>query len=118
MKNIIATLILMGAFINSAFAHSKVDTFSPADGDVLTEVPEVITMNFAKPARITKVSVSHTEGSEDHDIRLDIPTKEFVKIIEFSPKLFGAGTYQVEWRALAEDGHALKGEFSFSVKSE
>jgi methionine-rich copper-binding protein CopC len=118
MKNIIATLILLGALTNSAFAHSKVDTFSPADGDVLTEVPEAIAMSFAKPARITKVSVSHTKGSEEHDIRLDIPTKEFVKTIEFSPDLFGAGTYLVEWRALAEDGHALKGEFSFTVKSE
>jgi len=28
----------------------------------------------------------------------------------------GAGTYRIEWRGLGIDGHAMQGEFTFTVE--
>lgn len=118
MRQLITSIAIFLMLTSGLLAHSKVKTSSPADGDSLSEPPSSIELNFEKPARVTKVTLEHTSGDEDHDLRLDIPTKEYVKSITLSPELYGAGSYNIEWRALAKDGHAMKGGFSFTVKAE
>lgn len=118
MRTLFIAIILSLTLIANAYAHSKVKTSLPADGAELGQIPSSIEINFEMPARVTKVSLSHTEGAEDHEDRLDIPTKDFVTSLSLTPELYGAGQYEIEWRALAEDGHAMKGSFSFTVKAE
>ncbi|MFK7902929.1 MAG: hypothetical protein AB8B49_08825 [Nitratireductor sp.] len=60
MKKILASLVLTLAITSGAIAHSKVDKYSPFDGEILVEAPTAITMTFANPTRVTKVGVSHT----------------------------------------------------------
>jgi methionine-rich copper-binding protein CopC len=38
-----------------------------------------------------------------------------VKAFDATPPTLPKGTYQVEWRGLAEDGHPMLGTFSFEV---
>lgn len=118
MKQIFATLMLVLITATGLMAHSKVETSNPADGEILQTAPTAIELNFEKPVRVTKVNLSHKGGDTDHDLRLEIPTKDYVKSMTLTPELYGVGTYLIEWRALAEDGHAMKGDFTFTVKTE
>ena len=118
MRQLLTSFAIVLMLTSGLLAHSKVKTSSPADGDSLSEPPSSIELHFEKPARVTKVTLEHTDGDEDHDLRLDIATKEYVKSLSLSPELYGAGSYKIEWRALAVAGHAMKGGFSFTVKAE
>lgn len=111
---IIFTCIL--AFLaGPTLAHSPLKTTSPAADEVLAKVPEHINLIFAKPARVTKVTLTHTNGDRTHSDRLQLPSKKFITemALTFEPR--GIGDYKVDWRALGEDGHALKGSFGFRV---
>lgn len=102
----------------TAFAHSPVKETSPANGAVLETVPEMLHMTFAAPARVMKVTMTHSKNDASHESRLEIPTRDMVEEIHLTPEFMGSGNYLVEWRALGEDGHVLKGTFSFDVAGE
>ena len=94
-------------------AHSEKQATTPADGAVLDDAPATIGMTFDMPMRITMIRVTGADGGE---IALDrgdgmAPVTEFTA----TPAGIGPGDYTVEWRGLAEDGHAMQGAFSFRV---
>lgn len=78
-------------------------------------MPASINLTFAKAARVTKVTLTHTIGDASHVDRLELPSKKFITEMELTPEPRGAGDYKVDWRALGEDGHVLKGSFSFTI---
>lgn len=96
-----------------ALAHSELDRMVPADGAVLSAVPERVSMNFVSDIRLTLVRVIHSDThSEDLDLgdQSSFATQFAVPLSDFGP-----GIYQIEWRGLSSDGHAMKGSFSFEV---
>lgn len=101
--------------ITTAYAHSSVSSTVPTNGEVLDGFPATIDIGFAEPARLMKVEMMHTAGDVSKTIRMAIPTREPVNDISLTPDHSGAGDYQVNWRALSEDGHVITGTFSFSV---
>ena len=114
----IAGLIVTG-WLTSALpsaAHSPLKSTSPDDGAVLTAAPSSIAMTFGKSARLTKVTLKHTSGRNAHSVRVPLALKKFQKSFELMPQMRGAGDYQVDWRALSKDGHAIKGSFSFTIE--
>lgn len=96
-----------------ADAHSKQETTAPADGAVLEVAPEVISLTFDMPMRITLVRLSNETGQEFDVSRSDgmEPVTEF----EATPAALSPGAYTVEWRGLSEDGHPMEGRFSFRI---
>ena len=88
---------------------------SPANEAELNAVPEMLHLNFAKPARVLKVVMTHSANDESHEVRLELPTKDAVQEMHLTPEFEGAGTYKIEWRALGLDGHVIKGDFTFDV---
>lgn len=116
MKNLMLGLLAALMIPAVAWAHSPLKSTQPADKAKLAELPAGISMVFGKPARLTKVTLSHTSGDETSDQRLKLPSKKFQKTFQLTPSFEGVGTYEVNWRALSEDGHALKGAFSFTVE--
>lgn len=108
---IAVTLILAG----QAFAHSPLKSTSPENNAKLDDVPEMLHLTFSKPARIVKVVMTHTNGDASHETKLKLPNKEIANEIHLTPEFMGTGEYVVDWRALSEDGHTIKGEFSFTV---
>ena len=95
-------------------AHSPLDQTTPANEDLITEVPTEILMKFKADIRMTRVSISY-EGDKSTKIDLGDQTN-FMQ--EFSLPIYdmGKGAYLVEWRGLSADGHALNGAFSFTVE--
>lgn len=113
MKNIILAVTL-ALVTTGAFAHSKVNTMTPANGSVVNQVPEDISLTFGKKIRLTKIEMIH---ADEHKEQLDLGEQKAFGT-EFSVPLIGmgSGVYQIEWRGLGDDGHAMKGDFSFEVK--
>lgn len=117
-STLIASIIALLVFSTSALAHSPVKETSPPDEAVLTSVPEMLHLTFAAPARVMKVTMTHTKAENVHETRIEIPTRDMVEEMHLTPEFMGAGTYLVQWRALGEDGHVLTGEFGFEVTGE
>ena len=106
-----ATLALCASL---AFAHSKVDTTLPKDGAVLQAAPEVVALNFGAKIRLTKVELTAPDAKpEDMDLSAH---KSFETEFELPLTDAGAGLYQIDWRGLSADGHAVQGSFSFQVE--
>ncbi len=94
------------------WAHSPLSASSPSDGERLAGAPTVITLSFARPARLVKVELVPDGGDP---VRVGIPTREMIREASLPVAVPGAGRYEVRWRALGDDGHAMSGGFSFTV---
>ena len=114
------TLALTAAFLlaGNALAHSPLKSTSPANEAVLNDVPNMLHFTFEKPARVVKVVMTHTHGNASHEVKLELPNKGMADELHLTPNFMGEGNYLIEWRALSEDGHSLKGNFSFKVEGD
>ncbi|MEL6680392.1 MAG: copper resistance CopC family protein [Pseudomonadota bacterium] len=107
----LAVVLLFGASV--AWAHSPVRATSPADGASLAAAPTEVVLTFAQNIRLTRMTARRADGAATP---LDLSgharfTTELV--VPFTGD--GPGTYVIEWRGLAEDGHTQQGSFSFVV---
>lgn len=109
--SIIAAVMLVVA--GAAFAHSKREVTVPHDGAVLAAPPDVVSIAFDAPMRITVIRLKSEAGDTFELERSDDmrPVTDFRAI----PPALPNGRYTVEWRGLSADGHAMKGRFSFEV---
>lgn len=106
----VLTILATGA----AFAHSKQEVTFPADGAVLSASPDVVSMRFDMPMRVTVIQLtSETTGGTFEFVRSDgmRPVTDF----RATPTVLPNDRYTVEWRGLSPDGHAMKCRFSFEV---
>ncbi|WP_170336114.1 copper resistance CopC family protein [Ruegeria arenilitoris] len=104
---------LISTLATSAFAHSSVDTTTPENGATVDEVPSEISFKFTDDIRLTKVSMIHQEA---HTVTLDLGGQtSFGRVFALPFHSMGEGTYRIEWRGLGADGHAMQGEFTFTV---
>ena len=95
-----------------AFAHSKSEATTPADGATVTEVPE-LSMRFDDPMRIILVSLTSMDGDVEIERETGMdPATEFraLPLEQLAP-----GSYRFDWRGMASDGHPMQGSFSFTV---
>lgn len=118
IRTIFTLGLIATIWAGTALAHSPVKTTSPSNEEVLTSEPEMLHMIFAAPARVMKVVMIHSTADASHETRLEIPSRDFVTELHLTPEFSGAGDYAVQWRALGEDGHVLKGEFSFEISGD
>ena len=95
-----------------AFAHSKSEATTPADGATVIDVPE-LSMRFDDPMRIISVTLTSPDGDVEIERETGMdPTTEFraLPLEELAP-----GSYRFDWRGMASDGHPMQGSFSFTV---
>ena len=95
-----------------AFAHSKSEATTPADGATVTEVPE-LSMRFDDPMRIISVTLTSSDGDVEIERETGMdPATEFraLPLEQLAP-----GSYRFDWRGMASDGHPMQGGFSFTV---
>lgn len=118
MRHILLVFVAIMAHCATVFAHSPFDGSFPKDGTLLSHEPEKISLSFARPTRVMKVTLTRKSADVVERKKLKIPSHDPIKKIGFLPEIEGDGDYKVEWRALAEDGHAMSGSFEYSVKQE
>ena len=120
------------AFANLGFAHSPVAFVIPKDGSVIKQAPEKMEIVFTAPAKLIKVEFSKVTSNKKKSLISGLLGNETLTPIKLNkdhlmnesrrhiislPKL-DDGIYKTAWRALSEDGHAIKGEFIFEVSPE
>ena len=105
--------LLLTFATGAAFAHSKSEVTFPADGAVLAASPDVVSMRFDAPMRITLISLTSETGGTFDLGRSDgmQPVTDFRATTPVLPD----GRYTVDWRGLSPDGHPMKCRFSFEV---
>ena len=113
MKKIIPLLTLLClAFAGPVLAHVKQSGSVPADNAMLMQAPDVLSTSFSGPIRLTKVTLLHDNGNT-----VDFGFTPTAVATQFSWPLpvLEIGSYQVNWVGLGEDGHKMKGDFSFML---
>lgn len=104
---------LMVLWATSAIAHSPLEATVPANEAILAEVPSEIVLDFKGNIRLTRVTMAHAV----HEADLDLDgLSEFLSDYTIPMQSMGAGTYQIKWRGLGDDGHPMNGTFSFTVE--
>lgn len=101
----------------TAQAHDYVVSSNPGEGEVLSEFPDSIELNFSGDPRpnFNTIAVSDTETEEvlytgeptldGHLLHLELPE-------DLDP---GVGDYQVGFQITSSDGHATRGQVGFEV---
>ena len=86
----------------------------------LAESPEEVRLRFTQAPQMTGTSLRLRPVDADPlDIGKTIATAEADKIVVASiPMRLEYGTYEVLWRAMARDGHVVRGDFQFELRTE
>jgi hypothetical protein len=109
-----AGVALLSVLATGALAHSKLAGSTPSDGTVIAALPGEMTLSFNKKIRLTLVMITRGDAS---GIKADLTGHKGFGT-HFAVPLTGSesGVYRVEWRGLGVDGHAMQGDFSFTVE--
>jgi methionine-rich copper-binding protein CopC len=106
---------LVVAGIVAALAHAKMHASVPKDGETVALGLSEIQLQFSKPLRLTLIHVRRMDDQMDIPVSSELP-KSFVDSAKVAVDALQAGSYEVFWTAVSNDGHVMKGSFAFSVK--
>jgi methionine-rich copper-binding protein CopC len=97
----------------AALGHAKLLSTVPATGAQLAVAPKQMTLEFNEAVQLGVLKLS--SDGKDVPIELDRGATAASKVTIALPALAPA-TYLVQWSALTvDDGHVVKGSFSFVV---
>jgi len=102
-----------------AALHLALKSSSPAADEVLTESPASVTLLFTEAPQMSGTSVRVLpKGGEPLDLG-DAKAEggDGATVVLAIPTTLDAGDYVVMWRAMAHDGHTVRGDFGFSVRA-
>ena len=116
-KNILLSFFLMFLLIPAiAYSHVGIVDCSPSQDSVVTTSPEKITVNFGgsiEPA-FSKIEVFDPNGEK---VSTECRFLEEDSIIESDLlENLSPGVYKVKWKIMSLDGHAIKGEYNFTIE--
>lgn len=96
-------------------AHAKLLATSPAAGAQVDVAPKALTLKFDQEVHLAVLKLY--SAGRDIPVPVDRGAAATAQVSVALPTL-PAGTYRVEWSAItADDGHVVKGAFSFVIAS-
>lgn len=107
-------VLLLVSFTPNAFAHSRLESSTPSDGEVISEELREITLTFS--GKIEQGSTFKLLDSKEQVVSIENITIKDTEITGTIPVSLINGTYVVDWNIISADGHQMEGEFSFEVK--
>jgi methionine-rich copper-binding protein CopC len=113
---VVVTMIAASLCVNAAFAHPELQSAEPAAGRA-TQSPKQIRIMFNENVipQFSGVEVKDQVGKviATGKATTDLANKKqlVVPVREVLPP----GEYKVEWHAVSDDTHRVKGNYSFSV---
>ncbi|MFB2703501.1 MULTISPECIES: copper resistance CopC family protein [Marinobacter] len=115
-KHLLLPLLMMFVTLTSASlakAHTDVVYSSPASDAHVQTSPEHLELRFGDTVRLMRVNL--TDGAGER-VRVDFrPSRESKTDYRIDLPTLQEGHYEVEWRAMADDGHTMTGGFSFHL---
>ena len=101
------------AAINLAKAHTDLVSSSPANDEHVQTPPEHLSLTFGDPVRLMRINL--TDGAGDR-VRVGFrPSGEAMADYQIDLPTLQDGHYELEWRAMADDGHTMTGQLSFHI---
>lgn len=110
---LIASLLLASWVATPALAHTAVTQTNIANEAHLTSPPETFDLTLQHEASLASIKLTDAAGIS---VKLDYrPTTD--RRAEFKVPLptLGNGSYKIEWKTIAADGHVMDGSVSFMV---
>ena len=108
-----AALAALLIFASPALAHTTIVASNIEDGIELKAAPEVFEFSFGAEVGLAGLKLETLAG-ESVEIEFERPRqmgKDFaVPLPSLEP-----GSYVLKWRAVAKDGHVMRGEIDFTV---
>ena len=131
-KLLVICLCVFFTFSNLGHAHSPVGFVIPKDGSVIKQAPKKMEIVFTAPAKLIKLEFSRVISNEKSSLIGGLLGSEELEAIDLDEShlmkeakrhvinmpTLDVGLYKTTWRALSEDGHAIKGEFAFEISAE
>jgi methionine-rich copper-binding protein CopC len=111
-----AALLLLVLSAPTASAHSELEGASPAEGAVLQSAPDAVTLTFNEPIQLdgSGIVVRDAQGNR-YDKPDSFSVKENLAGIDLS-LAEASGRYTVDYRIVSEDGHAVTGEYEYTLR--
>ncbi|WP_282019643.1 copper resistance CopC family protein [Planomicrobium okeanokoites] len=113
-KILLLTLFILLLSSTVVSAHTALEASSPSDGEVMTEEPREIILEFNTP--LEEASSFTVENAEGEEIPFGI-TLEEQKMIGTLGAAMADGEYTVNWKIIGADGHPIEGAYTFTVKT-
>lgn len=109
-----ATLaLLLGVGTSPASAHATLISTDPAEGEVVPQTPDVVTLTFDEPVSLTAQGI-RVFDAQGEPVPADASSADAVVTADLPDEL-SDGTYVVTYRLVSADGHPIAGSLTFSV---
>ncbi|MCZ0935630.1 MAG: copper resistance protein CopC [Gemmatimonadetes bacterium] len=111
-----ATLTTAGVFV---CAHLSLEASFPKKDETVSISPPTVTLWFTEAPQMAGTSVRLLpKGGEPLDLEPATAQEDdsSVVVLDVSETL-ADGDYEVMWRAMAQDGHTIRGDFGFTVQT-
>ena len=114
---LVAAVAAIGLALPAAgFGHASLLHTTPSASGLTASPPAKVTLTFSEPVepRFAIVSVTDAGGRQlvaGHPFRSPTNPNELVVQLKFA----GQGWYLVFWRAISQDGHPVRGAFTYAV---
>ena len=109
--------IFLALSVSPASAHTVLVNSIPQSESIISSLPPEITITFAEElidiGNSNSIEVFDSSGEDMSQGQVTVAGPTLSKALITSEK---TGIYKVEYRAVAADGHVIKGEFTFSVE--
>ncbi len=114
----IVSLVAGCGLATAALAHPKLVKSDPAANAVVTASPKELRLSFNEELA-PKFSSADVKDQKGQKVEVGAaaadPANKKQLVVPLSKPL-AAGTYKVEWHAVAADTHRVEGTYSFTVK--
>src|SRR5258708_34875167 len=110
-------LIAVSLFGSAAHAHPQLQSAEPAAGAAITAPPKQIKITFNENLMVqfSGVELKDQAGKMITTGKATVdPANKKLLVVPVKEQL-APGDYKVEWHAVSDDTHRVKGSYSFSV---
>lgn len=113
---LIASAAIALGMLGIAQAHTTLSSAVPANNSVVTSPPTEIKLNFAKPGRLTALTIQK-EGDKEAKTIAALP-KDAATTLSVPIEPLAPGKYTVNWRVMGGDNHVMSGVVRFTVEAK
>jgi methionine-rich copper-binding protein CopC len=110
-----AALLVALALAQPSFAHTTLESSTPANGATLEQSPPVIEMKFHHPINLTSVVVVDASKAGR---KMDFSPHASAAVFKVENPQLVPGKNELTWKGLSSDGHVVSGSLVFQVKAK
>lgn len=110
---LLVLLVLLALLASPAWGHTVLVQVSPAAGSVLQDSPKTVVLVFSEPVEVLSVGLRDPQGRE-----WPVTARASAETVEVTvPSSDIHGTWLLDWRVAAADGHPIGGTLDYSIGS-